>query len=100
VNYSLEIRSDAIADIEEAAEWYESKQPGLGIGFTRTVMGAIETLPANPLIHRLRDRRRNVRWVRAHRFPYRVVYQVRDEVITVVAILHLARLDRHWKHRL
>jgi plasmid stabilization system protein ParE len=100
VSYSLEIRPEALADIEQAAEWYEKQEPSLGIDFARIVLDSIENLRRNPLIYRLRDRRRNVRWFRAHRFPYRVVYQVRDEVITVVAILHIARLDRHWKRRL
>lgn len=100
MRYSLEIRSEVLGDIEEAAEWYESQQPGLGIDFTRAVIGAIETLPANPLIHRLRVHRRDVRWLTLHRFPYRVVYQTRDDVIIVFAVLHSARHDRHWKERI
>jgi len=29
VNYSLEIRPDALTDIEEAASWYEEREAGL-----------------------------------------------------------------------
>jgi toxin ParE1/3/4 len=99
VSYSLEIRPDALGDIEEAAGWYEKQQPGLGSEFALSVMTAIESLKANPLRYRLRDRRRNVRWVRSRRFPYRVVYQIRNEAITVFAVLHAARRDRHWRRR-
>jgi plasmid stabilization system protein ParE len=99
VSHQLDIRPDALADIEAAAVWYEERQPGLGADFVRTVRRAINTLPANPLIHRVRDRRRNVRWLLTSRFPYRIVYRVRDELITVFAIIHAARHDRHWKKR-
>lgn len=100
MSYNLEIRPEALSDIEEAVEWYEKQEPGLGTDFARTVLAAIDTLPINPLIHRLRDRRRNVRWLLTNRFPYRVVYQIRNDIITVFAVLHFARHSRHWKRRI
>ena len=72
VNYSLEIRPDALADIEEAATWYEEHEAGLGTDFVQTVLESIDSLLVNPLVHRLRDRRRNVRWILTNRFPYKV----------------------------
>ncbi len=67
--------------------------------FTRTVLEAIDSLPTNPLIHRLRDPRRKVRWLLTHRFPYRIVYQLRGDVIIVFAVIHAARHEREWKGR-
>jgi toxin ParE1/3/4 len=100
VIYSLEIRPEAQDDIQEAANWYEKQQPGLGHDFARAVLEEIESLTANPLRYRLRDRRRNVRWLKSRKFPYRVVYQISEEVVTVFAVLHSVRHDRHWKRRL
>jgi len=100
VIYRLDIRPDALADIEEAAQWYEEKEPGLGVDFARIVLQAIDTISPNPLIHRLRDRRRNVRWLLAPRFPYRIAYRVQNELITVFAVIHEARHGRNWKRRL
>ena len=57
VNYSLEIRPDALADIEEAASWYEERETGLGTDFVETILESIDSLPVNPLVHQLRDRR-------------------------------------------
>jgi toxin ParE1/3/4 len=99
VSYSLEIRPDALADIDEAAAWYEEREPGLGLEFVRTIRQAVGNLPSNPLSHRIRYRRRNVRWVLPARFPYRIVYRVQGELITIIAVLHTARQDRYWKER-
>jgi toxin ParE1/3/4 len=99
VSFRLDIHPDALADIETAGIWYEEKEPGLGVDFARTVRHAISTLPSNPLIYRIRDRRRNVRWVLPSRFPFRIVYRVKDDLITVIAVIHAARHDRQWKKR-
>ncbi|MBA3355583.1 MAG: type II toxin-antitoxin system RelE/ParE family toxin [Pyrinomonadaceae bacterium] len=99
MSYRQVIRLEALDDIEEAAEWYDAQEHGLGADFARTILEAIDSLPTNPLIHRLRSRRRNVRWLLTHRFPYRIVYQVQDRLITVFAVLHTTRHDRNWKQR-
>ena len=99
MSYSLEIRSDALSDIAEAATWYDEREPGLGLEFVRTIREAIGNLPATPFAHRLRNRRRNVRWFLPSRFPYRIVYRVHGEHFTIIAVLHSARHDRHWKER-
>lgn len=99
MNYSLEIRADALEDIEEAASWYEEHKTGLGTDFVKTVLASIDSLLVNPFVHRLRDRRRNVRWILINRFPYKVVYKIRDRYVTVLAILHTAQHERRWKER-
>ena len=96
----LAIHPDALADIESAGKWYEERQPGLGADFSLTIRQAINTLPTNPLIYCLRERRRQVRWFFPPRFPYRIVYRVNSKVITIVAVIHAARHDRHWRERL
>lgn len=57
----MEIRQDALADIEEAPEWYDAQQSGLGADFANTVLAAIERLPQSPLIYQIRERRISVR---------------------------------------
>ena len=100
VNYRLEIRPDALKDIEDAGAWYEEHEAGLGTDFVKTVLESIDSLLGNPFVHRLRDRRRNVRWILTDRFPYKVVYKTSDHYVTVVAVLHTARHEERWKERL
>ena len=99
MTYRLEIRPDALADIEEAAGWYDEHQSGLGSEFASEVIEAIEALTTNPLLYRLRHKRKNIRWKLLDRFPYRIVFRVLDDLITVIAVLHSACHERHWKQR-
>jgi len=85
VKYRLDIRPDAVTDIEIAATWYEDKDPALATDFIRIIFNTIETIQANPAMHRVRNRKGSVRWVLTPRFPYRIVYRVQDELITVFA---------------
>ena len=89
--YRREIRPDALAEIESAADWYEAQQVGLGLEFARAMFRAIDDLALNPLIHRLRNTRGNLRWFIPQRFPYRIVYRVHRDRIMVIAVLHCAR---------
>jgi plasmid stabilization system protein ParE len=99
VIYRLEIRQEALADIEEAAEWYEAQQSDLGTDFAHNVLAVIETLPENPLIYQVCERRRNVRCFRPPRFPHRIFYRIEADLITVFAVIHPSRHDREWRRR-
>jgi plasmid stabilization system protein ParE len=97
VIYRLEIRPDAVIDIEQTIQWYDQRESGLGAEFRRQVLNAIDKLQQNPLAYRLRHRRKNVRWKLLDKFPYRVVFQTTEGLITVVSVVHSARHDRHWR---
>lgn len=58
MRYRLVIRPDALADIEQAADWYDQQEQDLGSDFVSTVLATLDSLPANPLINQLRNRRR------------------------------------------
>ena len=100
MSYRLDTRPEALADVAEAAAWYEGQQSGLGERFTREVIATIDALQRDPLLYRLRHRRLGARWCFPVSFPYRIVYRVADDIITVVAVIHAARHDQRWKERL
>lgn len=96
----LIVRPEAEADITNAAVWYESHEPNLGIEFISEVRAAIQKALNDPhAFPRLRAAP-EVRRVFARRFPYRVFYILRTDALVVFAVIHAARHDRIWKDRI
>jgi toxin ParE1/3/4 len=100
MNWTIEIWPEALEDLEQAGAWYEQQQVGLGAEFAREIRRAIARLPANPFLFPLRNRKRNVRWFFPARFPYRIVYRIEADRLTVVAVRHAARSNGEWTQRL
>lgn len=89
MHYEVKILPAAQDDLEGAALWAEREKSGLGSEFLQSIGRVLESLEANPLLSPKRHRRKDIRWCFASRFPYRVVYQVQDQSVTIVAILHV-----------
>jgi toxin ParE1/3/4 len=101
MSWRVVIRPEVEQDIADAANWYETRQPGLGIGFVEEIIRVWDALAENPLLNARKHPRKNIRWSYPNRFPYRVIYEVDESLQTVVvaAVLHAARHDRHWQRR-
>ena len=101
MNWRVVVRPEVECDVAEAAVWYDSQQSGLGGEFREEVIQVFDALAANPLLNSRRHPRKDIRWRYTDRFPYRVVYEVREteQVVIVAAVLHAARHDRHWQQR-
>jgi hypothetical protein len=63
VSFRLELRPQVTADVFAAAAWYEERAAGLGAEFAFAVQRRFDELLQNPLLPRIRDRIRGVRWV-------------------------------------
>ena len=100
MSFRVLLRPEAEADIGAAATWYEEQKTGLGCEFVEALFQAVDALSANPLLTSRRHRRRNIRWVFPDRFPYRIIYEVTNDTVLVISVLHAARRDRHWHERL
>ena len=89
------VRPLAESDIDEAARWYEKRQPGLGLRFLDAVDQVCHRVRAAPmqfpLVHT--DLRRAL----LHTFPYALYFRLIDDSVTVFAVLHLRRDPRVWR---
>lgn len=94
----LFIRTDAHADLAEAALWYEGRGQGLGRDFLARLDGLFVLISSNPemfpIVHR------GARLAPLNRFPYLVIYKNFAEHISVVAVVHGARNPSSWQERL
>jgi toxin ParE1/3/4 len=89
---------DADAELTEAAQYYESRQPGLGSDFLAEVERALDQILTNPEAFRKIGRR--VRLKPLWRFPYNLIYAVYPERIRIVAFAHQKRRPFYWRKRL
>jgi plasmid stabilization system protein ParE len=94
----VEVLEPAEAELREAVEYYNLQSEGLGYEFAaevRRAMSRIVRFPGAwaPLSPRTRRCRTN-------RFPYGVIYQIREDTILVVAVMHLRRRPDTWRARL
>ena len=91
------VRPAAAADIDEAFLWYEQQRAGLGAEFLNVVQSALDDLAAHSARYQIIHR--NTRRVALRRFPYCIFYRVYDEVIVIVACMHVRRDPRRWRTR-
>ncbi len=85
--------------MEEAFQWYEEQDSGLGKEFIRCIDAKISNLTRHPHHHQviLNDR---VRRALVNRFPFSIYFVNEEKLITVFAILHQKRHPGFWKSRI
>ena len=93
----IEFLDDAVEELTEAALWYESKEPGLGVRFRDEISNIISRIAEDPMLWR--EREGGYRRVNCPVFPYFVAYIIRGEAIVIVAIGHGHRKPDYWKSR-
>ncbi|MEC5173145.1 MULTISPECIES: type II toxin-antitoxin system RelE/ParE family toxin [Chryseobacterium] len=84
--YQISLSPNAEADLQEAALWYESKQIGLGIQFTKKVESYFFRIQNNPLHFPLK--KGNLREAYIQKFPYVIIYQIIENKIIVFAVFN------------
>src|SRR5262245_29243033 len=77
------------SDVEEAAFWYDQRNPDVAVRFVDEARAAMFAAAKNPLHFSVRFE--DVRRVRLRRFPHSVFFQAREQTVFVLAVLHGAR---------
>jgi plasmid stabilization system protein ParE len=91
------LRDEAQAEFDEAFDYYEGKQAGLGVAFVGRVQDVFDRISANPLMHAvvLADIRKAV----VARFPYCIFYRAEQSRVEVIAVFHTRRDPSIWQGR-
>jgi plasmid stabilization system protein ParE len=95
----FQLSDPASTELAQAISWYERQRAGLGGDLFDAVAETIDLIRAHPEIGAPRGTRQPSRQLRVNRFPYNVVYRIREQDIYVVAIAHTSRRPEYWKHR-
>ncbi len=92
---TIEFLEEAEEEFIGAAEWYESREKGLGKRFRNEIGRVVERIAEDPLLWR--ERPGGYRRVNCPVFPYYIAYFIREETIVVAAVAHGHRLPGYWK---
>jgi len=84
-------------ELNEAAQYYDLEDPGLGAAFLEEVDRCLQSIQAHPeagAIIRGAVRRRLLR-----RFPYALLYKIKPSGIRILAVMNLRRRPTYWVGR-
>lgn len=88
---------DAELEFNEAIDYYEDVENGLGYDFSIEIANAVARIVAFPHAWSVIDD--DIRRALVRRFPYGVLYSEDQGTVYVVAIMHLHRNPEYWKQR-
>lgn len=92
------LTSAAEHELWEAADYYESREEGLGAEFVLKVEEAVKRIVLHPLAWTAMSPR--TRRCRTKRFPYGVFYQIRPDEIMILSIMDMRRDPKGWEQHL
>jgi plasmid stabilization system protein ParE len=97
VTFPIVFRREAKQEFDEAYDWYESQQAGLGERFAAQVQIALNRIATMPQIHATIHE--DVRKAVVRRFPYCVYYRQEESLVRVLAVFHTSRDPANLQER-
>ena len=85
-------------ELDEAIEYYNYEVPGLGEAFLSEVLNALDRIGKYPEAWQPGSKR--ARRCQTRRFPYGIMYQIREDEILIIAVANLHRKPAYWKNRI
>lgn len=97
MKYCAIVSSEAEYDLKQIFSWYEDSRIGLGYDFLLQVDAGINFIKRNPEIHPIEYKETRKHLIK--RFPYKIIYLVKEKAIIVLAVLHGKRSFELLKSR-
>jgi plasmid stabilization system protein ParE len=97
---NVDFLEPAIQEFYEAIAFYNLQQQGLGQEFSREVRDTIARIEQNPEAWVTIWASKRVRRCLTNRFPFGIIYQVRQATLLIVAVWHHRRRPQTWRERL
>lgn len=94
--YKLE--KEARNDIKDSFKFYEEKQQGLGEKFLEKVDQKIEEVCEKP--DRYSTFYKDIRKAPLDKFPFNLVYRLRDKIVSILAVWHKSRNPENLNSRI
>ena len=94
---NVRILSAAEYEFLDAVHYYNDECPGLGFEFASEIQNTIERIKNNPEAWAPLSAR--IRRCLTQRFPFGVIYELSQNEILIVSIMHMNRHPESWKRR-
>lgn len=94
---TIRLHPEAEQDLLEAEQWYRERSDVAAQAFSLKIARALQSIAEGPLMWPV-GRRGERRFVLS-RFPYTILYRLRDDEIFVTAVAHHARRPGYWRRR-
>ncbi len=85
-------------EFNEAIMFYNIQRENLGYEFASEVKNAIERIIENPEAWAPLSKR--TRRCLTRRFPYGIIYQIRNKTLLIISVMHLRRKPQTWRSRM
>jgi plasmid stabilization system protein ParE len=87
----------AADEYDEAIAYYEDCQAGLGKQLTQEIDASIKLIQAFPIAWTTLEG--EIRRILVRRFPFGLLYILRNDEIYILAVMNLNRNPNYWKER-
>ena len=91
------ILQQAHKELDDAVNYYEGEQDGLGLRMMEEVDKHVKWILRNPTVPLLREG--GYRRVNLKTFPYYIAYMIREDILWILAIAHGHRKPEYWIKR-
>jgi hypothetical protein len=85
-------------ELDLAVEYYERCQSGLGLEFAEEVYATIARIIDYPEVWSPMSK--NTRRCLTNRFPYGIIYRMKNNNLQIIAVANLHRKPYYWKERI
>lgn len=91
---TLRFRPEVAAELQDAREWYEARQPGLGDELFVELESVLTRIDGSP--RSFAKVHGEVHRALLRRFPYAVFFVVEPDAMVILAVLHQALDPGRW----
>src|SRR5258705_3665609 len=94
---NIEFHPEAQTELEKASNWYRERTDLPARAFTKEVVKELKRIAESP--ESWPQTRANERRFLFRRFPYSIIYRVREDEVFITAIAHQRRRPGYWERR-
>lgn len=93
----IHFHPEATDEFEDAVNYYEEREPGLGLSFSLEIQRGIELISDYPDSWPFLSS--STRRFLVKQFPYGIIYSIYQDTIYILAVMHLNRKPGYWEKR-